>query len=58
MMATLFFFLISCSEDNACTINEALSLIKERQNKNIDVEELFYENGELKSSSEFSLEKM
>lgn len=43
--------------DNACTINEALGLIKERQTKNIDIIETLYQNGVEVSSSHLVLEK-
>ncbi len=43
--------------DNACSVNEALSLMKEREQKDIDVSETLYEMGEKISSSHLVLEK-
>lgn len=43
--------------DNACSVNEALSLIKEREMHDIEIIETMFENGTLISSSHLFLEK-
>lgn len=43
--------------DNACSINEALSMMKERQAKDIDITETLYEMGTEVSKSHLVLEK-
>jgi len=43
--------------DNACSVNEALSLIKERQARDIDVTETIFDMGIIISSSHLILEK-
>ncbi len=43
--------------DNACSVNEALSLTKERQQQDIDVTEILYEMGKRISESHLVLEK-